>query len=42
MNAGADILISNSSQHLTQEYASILLAEGHTLKGAWSRYFSPL
>ena len=31
MNAGTVNLTSNSSQHLIQEYASMLLAEGHTL-----------
>ena len=31
INAGAVNLTSNSSQHLIQEYASMLLAEGHTL-----------
>jgi len=31
MNAGAVNLTSNSSQHLIKEYASMLLAEGHTL-----------
>ena len=31
MNAGAVNLTPNSSQHLIQEYASVLLAEGHTL-----------
>ena len=31
MNAGAVNLTSNSSQHLIQEYAGMLLAEGHTL-----------
>ena len=31
INAGAVNLTSNSSQHLIQEYASVLLAEGHIL-----------
>ena len=31
MNAGAVNLTSNSSEHLIKEYASMLLAEGHTL-----------